>query len=240
VLTAVVTQTGSAITVQLVQTVPPNSSETETPTTEGEVTGAEPTGAESHGDNVTTDSDGKLVAKSGTAHVPIEEAAPGPNPIIPEVKELVWGAGAFIVFAVVMRYLAFPRLKKGMDARYRSIREDHESADRARSAAQLEVAEYQSQLAAVKAEAAAIIDEARQNLESTRTARLAAVNADIAQLRSVATAENEAARVAVQDQIEAAVADVAGEAIKRAVGKNPEPARVRHVVAELMNAGAPR
>jgi len=235
VLTAVVTQTGEAITVQLVQTVPPTTDQTTT--TDGATTTS---GTETApGDNVKQTTDG-LVAISGTAKVSEAEAAPGPNPIIPELKEVAWGAGSFIVFAVVMRYLAFPKLKKGMDARYRSIREDHESADRARTAAQVEVAEYQAELAAVKAEAAAIIDEARQDLESTRTARLAAANADIAQLRSAANAENDAARVAVQDQIEAAVADVASTAIRRAVGKSPDSTLVRGVVTDLMNAGVTR
>ena len=28
---------------------------------------------------------------------------PGPNPISPEMKELVWGAGSFIVFLILMR-----------------------------------------------------------------------------------------------------------------------------------------
>jgi len=233
VLTAVVTQTGEAITVQLVRTVPPTS-DAETTTTEGEATSEE-----SHGDNVVETEDG-LVAKSGTAHVPVSEAAPGPNPIVPEMKELIWGASSFIVFALVMRYLAFPRLKKGMDARYAGIRGDHESADQVRAAAQLEVTEYQAQLAAVKAEAAVIIDETRQELEAARTSRINEVNATIAEKRAAATAENEAARLAVQDQIESAVIDVAATAIKHAVGKDPDPEQVRRVVADLMSAGVTR
>ena len=53
----------------------------------------------------------------------------GPSPIAPEVKELAWGAGSFIVLFVLMRLVLFPRLKKGMDARYGKIRGDHETAD---------------------------------------------------------------------------------------------------------------
>ena len=235
-LTAVVTQTGEAITVQLVRTVPPTTPAQETTTTEGTAGTA---GEESPGDNVKVTNDG-LVAKEGTAQVPLESAAPGPNPIMPEVKELVWGASSFIVFALIMRYAAFPKLKKGMDARYASIRGDHETADRVRTAAQVEVSEYQAELAAVKAEAAAIIDQTRQELEASRTARLAVVNAEIAERRSAAAAENEAARLAVRDQIEAAVADVAASAIQRAVGKTPDTEQVRRVVADLMSAGVTR
>ena len=50
----------------------------------------------------------------------------GPNPIATESKELIWGAGSFLVLLVIMRVFLFPRIKKGMDARYNGIREDFE------------------------------------------------------------------------------------------------------------------
>ena len=98
--------------------------------------------------------------EEGEAH---SEVAPkdGPSPIAPELKELAWGAGAFIVFAVLMRLVLYPRMKKGMEARYASIRAGHEDADATRLAAQSEVSEYQTQLAAVRAEAATRVDAAR-------------------------------------------------------------------------------
>ena len=40
------------------------------------------------------------------------------NPIFPELKEIIWGFGAFIVLAVLMRWVLYPRLRKGMEARY--------------------------------------------------------------------------------------------------------------------------
>ena len=82
------------------------------------------------------------------------ECGPGPSPIIPEMKELAWGAGSFIVFALLMRFFLFPRLKKGMDSRYNSIREGHENADATRTSARSEVAQYDAAVVAAKAEAA--------------------------------------------------------------------------------------
>jgi len=168
------------------------------------------------------------------------EPDPGPSPIEPELKELAWTSGAFVVFAVVMRYVLYPRLKKGMDRRYASIREDHEGAEATRSAAKSEVADYEAQLAGVKAEATACIDVARRTLEDERTARLATVNAEIAAKRAEAAAAAEAARAAVQDQIESAVTDVASRAIELAVGKAPDPAVVQRVVTEVMSVGVAR
>ncbi len=243
-LTAVVTQTGETISVQLIGTAPPATSEEETATTEattGTDAGTESGGGESHGDNVVETDDG-LVAKDGVAHVPVDLAAPGPNPIVPELKEVVWGAGAFIVFALIMRYVAFPKLKKGMDARYdahpRRPRVSRRCSRRCRTA---EVAEYQAQLAAVKAEAANEIDAARQQLEAERTARLAEVNADDRQLRRTErTAEADAARAAVQGQVEAAVVDVATSAAQAGHRQEPRPRRRHPSRQRPLSAGAAR
>jgi F-type H+-transporting ATPase subunit b len=229
VLTAVVTQTGGSFSVRLIQTVPPTEPVEEAETSEEET--------ESH-DDVTLTTEG-VVAKDDTAHVAESEAAPGPNPIVPEIKEVVWGAGAFIVFALIIRYVAFPKLKKGMDARYAGIRSAHESADATRLGAQAEVAEYQAQLATVKAEAAARIDAARQQLETERSARIGEVNARIADRRTAALAEAEAARAAVQDQVSAAVSDVATVAVRHAIGREPDAAVIDRVVSGL-STGATR
>ena len=34
-------------------------------------------------------------------------------PIMPEVKELIWGFGSFVVLAVVLRYVLFPKVRAG-------------------------------------------------------------------------------------------------------------------------------
>jgi F-type H+-transporting ATPase subunit b len=177
---------------------------------------------------------------SGTAETGTEEEKPGPSPIVPEPKEIMWTSGAFVVFAVLMRYVLYPRLRKGMDARYNLIRSGHEGADATRAAARTEVADYESELAGVKAEAASRIDAARRTLEAERTERLAVVNGEIASLRATAVAETEASRAAVQGQIESAVADVASRAIELAIGKVPDAAVVNRVVGEVMSVGVGR
>ena len=161
----------------------------------------------------------------------------GPSPIAPEVKELAWGAGAFIVLFVLMRLVLFPKLKKGMDARYGKIRGDHETADATRAGAKAEVAEYEAALAVVKAESRQRIDAARQTLENERSAALAEANARIATRRAEATAHNEAARAAAEGHIQAAVADVSSRVAELATGRRPDADTVTGVVASLMAAG---
>ena len=240
-LTAVVTQSGSAYTVHLAS-VPPGSTAEQTISSEpvalatvtsdpdtSEIVAFDPQIAES-----------RAVTASETETEATVEVNPGPSPIAPELKEVLWGGGSFVVFAVLMRFVLYPRLKKGMDARYASIRASHEGADATRAEAKAEVAGYEAQLAGVKAEAAAHIDAARQTLETERAAKLAAVGAEIAEQRAAASAANDAARQAVQSQIESAVGDVSGRAIELAVGKKPDAAVVSRVVLEVMSVGVAR
>jgi F-type H+-transporting ATPase subunit b len=170
----------------------------------------------------------------------LEEGHPceeGPSPLAIETKELLWGGGAFIVLALLMRFWLFPAVKRGMDERYSHIRSGHEQADAARAAARAEVAEYQAALATVKSEASTRIDAARQTLEAERTARLAAVNAEIAARREAAAAEAAAAREAVRGDIATAVADVASRTVELSVGTTPDAAAVRNAVDSVMGAG---
>ena len=162
----------------------------------------------------------------------------GPSPIAPEVKELAWGAGAFIVLFVLMRLVLFPRLKQGMDARYGKIRGDHEAADAARTEAKAEVAQYEAELATVRAEARQRIDAARQTLETERTAALADANVGIAARRAEANAASEAARAAAEQHVQEAVAEVSSRAAELATGRRPDADAVNRIVSELMSGGA--
>jgi F-type H+-transporting ATPase subunit b len=161
-----------------------------------------------------------------------EESKPGP--IVPEVKELIWGAGAFVVFAVLMRFVLFPKVKRGMDARYASIQRAHENADQLRAAARAEIADYEAQVAGIRAEAARKVDAARQTVESERQARLVQVNARLNEQRATAVAEADQARQAARGQIHAAVSDVAGRAGELATGQRPDAGVVDRVVGEVM------
>jgi F-type H+-transporting ATPase subunit b len=160
----------------------------------------------------------------------------GPNPIAAEPKELLWSAGAFLVLLVVMRYFLFPRLKKGMDQRYASIRSNIEGADQVKSSARADVANYDAAVAAVRVEAAARVDAARQTLDSERTARLSEVNARIATARAEADAANNAARAAGQAQVATAVATVVAQAAELASGSRPEKSVVDQVVKQVMES----
>jgi F-type H+-transporting ATPase subunit b len=164
--------------------------------------------------------------------------ADGPSPIAPEIKEIAWGAGAFIVLAVLMRFFLFPRLKRGMDARYAHIRGGHEQADAVRAAAKAEVADYEAAHAALRVEANERIEAARRTLESERAAKLAEVNARIAAKREVAAEATRVAREAARADVASAAADVAGLTLELSIGKQLDASSVRSAVDAAMSVGA--
>lgn len=168
------------------------------------------------------------------------EPKDGPSPIVPEAKELAWTFGAFVIFAVLMRLVLYPRVKKGMDARYSQIQTEREDSDSTRAAARAEVAEYDAQLASVRAEASGRVDTARRTLEAERTERLAAVNAGISERRQAAMSAAEAERDAAQGDVEAAAADVVARTIELAIGKRPADDAVRAAVSASLTKGASR
>ncbi|MCX6531413.1 MAG: ATP synthase F0 subunit B [Acidimicrobiaceae bacterium] len=166
-----------------------------------------------------------------------EEGAPvsaGPNPIAPEIKELAWGAGSFIVFLFFMRLFLVPKVRKGMASRYESIQADHEYASATRDGAKQDVARYESAIAEIRSEAARRLETARQTLDKERSEKVAQVNAQIAQRRSAAEAEVAAARAAAQSQIVTAVGAVTTRATQIAVGVSPDAAIVSRSVQQAM------
>lgn len=158
------------------------------------------------------------------------------NPIAPEMKEFAWGMGAFAVMAIVLRYVLYPKLKKGMDARAESIRADREAAEAVTASARADVAEYEAQVATLRSEAQQRVEAARATLEAERAERLAAANAEIADQRAAAMAEVDAARAAAQGDVEAAVIDVVNRAAELATGRSVDRSTVESTVRGVMGA----
>jgi F-type H+-transporting ATPase subunit b len=166
-----------------------------------------------------------------------EEGAPvsaGPNPISPEMKELAWGAGSFIVFLILMRLFLVPKVRNGMASRYDLIQADHDYASTTRDGAKQDVARYESAIAEIRTEASGRLETARLTLDKERQEKVVQVNAQIAQRRAAAEAEVAAARAAAQDQIVTAVGAVTTRATQIAVGVSPDAAIVSRSVQQAM------
>jgi F-type H+-transporting ATPase subunit b len=181
------------------------------------------------------------VALTGTTFVTAEEGgeAEGPesdlNPIFPEVKEVVWGFGAFVVLALAMRLFLYRKVRDGMTSRYDRIEGDLEAAEASTTSARADVAEYDAQVQAVRADAQTRVEAARATLEAERNEQIAAANGRIAEKRSAAAAEVDAAKQAARGQVEAAVVDVSSHLSELATGRRPSDDVVRRAVGDAMS-----
>jgi F-type H+-transporting ATPase subunit b len=180
------------------------------------------------------------VALTGATFVTAEEGseAEGPendlNPIAPELKEVVWGFGAFVVLALAMRLYLFRKVRDVMSSRYDHIEADLDTAQALTASARADVAEYDAQVASVRAEAQQRVEAARATLEAERAEKLAVVNARIAEKRAAAAADVEAARQAARGQVETAVSDVASRLGELATGRRAPDDVVRSAVTQAM------
>jgi F-type H+-transporting ATPase subunit b len=158
------------------------------------------------------------------------------NPLAVEMKELAWGFGSFAIMALVLRYVLYPKLKRGMDERAEGVRRDLAAAEALTASARNDVAGYEAQVASLRAEAQQRVEVARATLEGERTERLAAANAEIANRRSAAMAEVDAARAAAQSDVETAVVDVVRRFAELAIGRPVDASIVENSVRETMGA----
>ena len=119
----------------------------------------------------------------------IEDCQKAPSPLKPANNEVIWGTAAFLVLLVLMWKWGVPAVKNMEKAREDRIRNDLEGAEKARTDAESEKAEYLAQIAGAREEAGRIIEEARQSAEQVRRDLIARAEADAAEIRDRAQAD---------------------------------------------------
>ncbi len=142
------------------------------------------------------------------------------NPIVPETKEIVWAAIAFVLVFALLAKFAWPAIKKGLQDREDKIRGDLEQAETVRTQAETELADYQRQLADARNEAGRIIEEARQSADQVRKDLIARAEADAAAIRAKASDDIRAASERAMADVQAKVSDLSIELAERIVQQN--------------------
>lgn len=171
----------------------------------------------------------------------IDDCQKAPNPLLPEIHEVFWGAFGFIVVMAGMWKFAVPAMKTTLDARADRIRTDLESAEAQRTEASGLLAEYQAQLSDARSESARIIEEARQSADEVKATLVAKAEADVAEMRARAVADIESAKVQAIADLRGEVADLAIGAAESVVGANLDrDANVALVEAYINQVGADR
>jgi len=160
--------------------------------------------------------------------------AKAPNPVVPDVSEMVWGAIAFFVLFLLMWAVLLPPIKKAMRQREEQVRTDEEAAERAQVEAEQVRRDYDATLAEARAEASRIVDEARAAAEAARAEQIKAVEAEIAAQRQASLAEIEGLRQAAIGQLRGEVGGIAVAAASKVVQKPLDTSTNQSVVDEYV------
>lgn len=173
----------------------------------------------------------KLLAEGGS----IDDCQAAPNPLVPPINELIWGAVAFFVVFALMAKFGYPAMKKTMEARTERIRADLDAAETQRTEADTLLSEYRAQLNDAKNESARIIEEARQSADALRRDQESRLQTELADLRTKAAADIDAAKVQAISDLRGEVAQLAVGAAEVVVGKNLDQATQVQLIEDYIN-----
>ena len=139
------------------------------------------------------------------------------NPILPEMKEVIWFTGAFLILFVLMKKFAIPPVQKMMNERSEKIRDNLEEAEQVRNEAQDILKQYKRQLADAREESNRIIEEARETAENLRRDMLQRAEDQVAELRERSREEIRAAQERATSELQSRVGTMAIELAEKVV-----------------------
>jgi len=165
----------------------------------------------------------------------VDDCQKAPNPLIPSPNEIIWGSLAFLVLLGIMWKFGVPAVKNMEQAREDRIRNDLEGAEKARTEAEAEKAQYLAQIAGARDEAGRIIEEARQSAEQVRRDLIARAEADAAEVRQRAEADVEVQRQRALTELRGDVAQLSIDLAERIVERNLDRDTQRQLVDSFID-----
>jgi F-type H+-transporting ATPase subunit b len=157
------------------------------------------------------------------------------NPILPEGKEILWAAIAFVIVLSLLAWKAWPAIKAGLKAREDRIASDLAKAESARVEAESSLEDYRHQLAEARNEAAGIIEAARQDADRVRQERIAAVESDLADMRARAQEDIQLATQRAMADLRQEMAELSIQLAERVVESNLDRDRQSALVESFIS-----
>ncbi|MBR1592233.1 MAG: F0F1 ATP synthase subunit B [Ruminococcus sp.] len=152
------------------------------------------------------------------------------------IWNFIWSAVNIIILFILLKIFLFKPINKLMDDRTQSVRNDIESAEKAKREAEELRQHYEDSLSEAKEEAGKIIMKAHDDAENEKAAIIKKSQEEAEEIVNAAgkTIENERRRVLQQAQ--AQIADLAIEAASKVVGANLDDEKNRRLVDEFLSA----
>ncbi|MEY2424768.1 MAG: F-type H+-transporting ATPase subunit b [Actinomycetota bacterium] len=165
----------------------------------------------------------------------VDDCQKAPNVLLPEKNEIIWGGGAFLLVLLGLSRLAYPAMKKSLEARTERIRESIDEADKLKAEAATTLTQYQASVADAKAEAARIIDEARQDAETVRADLIARAEAEVNELKAKGREDVEAGKARAITELQAQVGDLTIALAEKVVERSLDDATNRQLIDNYIN-----
>ncbi len=167
----------------------------------------------------------------------VDDCQEAPSPIMPATNELIWGSIAFITVFILLGRLAYPAIKKTMDARTEKIRESLDDAERTKSEAQTILEDYQRQLNDARNESNRIIEEARQTADQLRQDLTQRAESEVAELRrraqeDIASAQQRAV-ADLRSQVSTLAIELAEKVVERNLDRDTNMALIESYINQL-------
>jgi F-type H+-transporting ATPase subunit b len=166
---------------------------------------------------------------------PVDRCQEAPNPILPEMNEIIWGTIAFAIILAGLWKFGMPAVRSAMQQRTERIRDSLDEAEKAKTDAESLRADYQRQLSDARSEAARIIEEARQQADAVRRDLTQRAEAEAQDLRRRNAEQLEAERARVLGELRGQVAVLAVDAAERVVRANLDSEANRRLVEDYIS-----
>jgi F-type H+-transporting ATPase subunit b len=165
----------------------------------------------------------------------IDDCQEAPNPLLPETNEIIWGAIGFTVVFIFIWKFGLPQMRTAMNNRTEKIRTDLQAAEDQRVEADAVLSDYRAQLNDAKAEAGRIIEESRQAADQIKRDQEARLQSELAELRTRAIADIDAAKANAMNDLRSEVAALAIGAAETVVQRSLDAETQTQLVEDYIN-----
>jgi F-type H+-transporting ATPase subunit b len=153
-------------------------------------------------------------------HAFLAAAEAAPNPLIPQVSDLIYGSFVFVVVLIIFIWKVLPRLNALLDARSDAIEGGIKRAEIAEAAAEAKKGEYEAALAEARAEAAKIRAQATADGVKIVAEAKDAATVEAARVTANAQLQIEAERTAALVSLRAEVGSLAIDLASGVIGES--------------------
>jgi len=176
-----------------------------------------------------------LASTEGLGEAGAEVAEEVKNPILPTLNEMFWALVFFLLLWALMKFVLLPPIMKTFQARADKVRDDLAAAEAAETARLTKLEQYEAELAGARAEAVALIEQARSEGDAERRTQISAAEAEVAAQKAQAAAEIAAAKAAARAELSGSIADIAVGAAEAVVQKPLDRGSQAQLVEDYVN-----